>query len=91
MNEDHKYDNPMLRERAELWAREALGKTITVRLARSKQLSAASRMVTGAIVEARFYRFRFTGMKQRVVWQVVVEAGANKTRHVVHVDRLPRN
>ena len=76
-------------KKAERWGREALGKTMTVRLAKHRQMDAV-RMVTGPIVEAHFSHFVYTAARQRVVWKVVIEAGVSKTRHIVHIQRLPR-
>lgn len=81
-----------LKAQAEAMAKLAIGKEIGVRLASHKHpgSTAAARTVRGPIVECNFARFGYTANSQFVVWQVVIEAGVSKTRHVVQLSKLPR-
>jgi hypothetical protein len=81
-----------LKARAAVMARAAVGKTMGVRLSPDKHpgSTAAARTVRGPIVECSFARFAYNARSVAVVWQVVIEAGVSKTRHVVYLKSLPR-
>lgn len=76
-----------LEYRAKLMAERAVGRTMKVSLAKEKHpgSTAKARTVEGPIVECKFSHWS----GRDCIWQVVLEAGASKTRHVVHLRRIP--
>lgn len=80
-----------MKARAAQMAQRALGLKMKVSLARHKHpgSTAAARTIEGPIVECAFSHFEYNGRTQSVIWKAVIEAGISKTRHVVHLKRLP--
>lgn len=79
-----------LKAKAAVYAREALGKPLTIRLAAQNRPSRASvSTVTGTIVECEFSRFDYNLAKATVVFRVVMECGPNKVRRETFVKSLP--
>lgn len=81
-----------MKSRAAQMAQRALGRRMKVSLAPHKHpgSTASARTIEGQIIECNFSHFSYSARKQSVIWQVVIEAGASKTRHVVHLSRLPQ-
>jgi len=71
-----------LQARAEALIPAALGQQLGVRLDKK-------RTVRGTVVSAEFARFVTKGRTVHAQFKVVIEAGANKTQHTVHITRLP--
>lgn len=79
-----------LKAKAAVMASQAIGKSLTIRLAAKNRPSrSAVSTVTGTIVECEFGRFDYTLAKATVVFRVVMECGPNKVRRETFVKNLP--
>jgi hypothetical protein len=64
----------------------AIGRTMTVR----SQKLPRNVKVTGTIISATPARFERNLLRVTLIFQVTIEAGLNKTKHVFHLRRLPQ-